>query len=94
MLVFNKKALFMEYGQEPEEYVQLGLKIVHEDGEWYIKDIQRVPVNAMIPEIQQKLRSLKDIGVAVITYSAEVNEDGYILYFIDVEIKLLKQQTA
>ena len=84
----------MEYIQEPEDYVLLGLEFAKNNGEWSITKRQIVPVNAMVPEIRQKLRLLKPLkeleAGAFLTYSAEVDKDGHILYFIDVAIRLIR----
>lgn len=94
MTVTNKTAAFMEYIQEFEDYVLLGLELAKENGAWSITKQQLVPVNAMMPDIRQKLRLLKPLKElktsAFLTYSAEVDKDGYILYFIDVTIKLVR----
>lgn len=94
MVITKKKAFFMEYLQEPEDYVLLGLEFAKKDGDWFITKRQAVPVNAMIPEIQQKLRLLKPLkeleAGAFLIYSAEVDKNGHILYFTDVDIRLVK----
>lgn len=99
MLKLDQRALFLEYGYEPEEYVELATDIKLygvdiERGEGIIEkiDSQKIFVNAMIPEIQKKLRTLESMDRwTSVEYSAEVDENGSILYFIHVEIVPLEQ---
>ena len=89
-----ERALFMEYGYEPKEFVKLALDIKIsgvdiQHNEAIVDSIvsQKIFVNAMIPEIQKKLQTLKNAEKWTgIIYSAEVDEDGNILYFYDIDI--------
>lgn len=99
MFVTNQRALFLEYGKEPEEYVKLaldiklrGVDIERCEGIIDSIDSQKIFINAMIPEIQKRLRKLENMEKWTgVSYSAEIDENGSILYFLNVEIVSLEE---